>query len=86
MPRPFFDLAERIATDFAGSRRLRLHVDSNQEEGILIYPYFKETLLALIQNNPDLSDVERKKIIRCVGEALQEFHSRDWIHIGMFCP
>lgn len=83
MPRPFFDLAERIATDFGGSCRLRLHVDSNQGEGILIYLYLKETLRALVQNNPDLSDVERKKISRCVGEVLYEFHSRGWIHVGM---
>jgi len=46
-------------------------------------PNFQETLLSLIRNNPDLLDVERKKIIRCVGEALHEFHSRGWIHIGM---
>jgi len=59
-----------------------MHRDSNQEEGILIYPYFKDTLLALIKNDPDLSLAGRKKILRCVGEAIQELHSKNWIHIG----
>jgi serine/threonine protein kinase len=59
-----------------------MHLDSNQEEGILIYPFFKDTLLALIKKDPDLSVAGRKKILRCVGEAIQEFHSKSWIHLG----
>ena len=59
-----------------------MHTDSEQEEGILIYPYFSDTLLALIKKDPDLSHAGRKKILRCVGEAIQEFHSENWIHIG----
>lgn len=59
-----------------------MHVDCNQEEGILFYPYFRDTLLALIQQDADLHLGERKKILRCVGEAIQELHGKDWIHIG----
>ncbi|KAE9971491.1 hypothetical protein BLS_003901 [Venturia inaequalis] len=80
--RPFYDLSLRLAGEFAGSRRLRMPVDCNQEHGILIYPYFKSTLLALILEDPDFPMSERKKILRFAGEAIQELHSKDWIHIG----
>ncbi|KAI1395214.1 kinase-like domain-containing protein [Hypoxylon fuscum] len=83
VPRPFYDLSLRLAAEFAGSRRLRMHVDHNQEEGILIYSYFRSTLLGLIQDDPDFPPVERKKILRCVGVAIQELHSKDWIHIDV---
>lgn len=63
-----------------------MHIDYNEEEGVLIYPYFRSTLLGLIQGNPGFPLAERKKILRCVGEAIQELHSKDWIHIGMFSP
>jgi tRNA A-37 threonylcarbamoyl transferase component Bud32 len=59
-----------------------MHVDCNEDELILIYPYFRETLLALIQDDPSFPVLERKKILRHVGEAIQEFHAKDWIHIG----
>lgn len=72
----------RFASEFQDSRRLRLHTDCNQEEGVLVFPYFRSTLLALIQDGPELSIKERKKILRHVGEAIQELHGRDWIHIG----
>ncbi|AEO62063.1 hypothetical protein MYCTH_2312992 [Thermothelomyces thermophilus ATCC 42464] len=81
--RPFYDLSQRLAAEFAGSRRLRIHVDSNQEEGILFYPYFRDTLLSLIQRDPDFPVIERKKILRRVGEALQELHNKNWIHIDV---
>ncbi|KAI0009492.1 kinase-like domain-containing protein [Xylariaceae sp. FL0662B] len=81
--RPFYDLSLRLATEFAGSRRLRMHIDCNQEEGILVYPYFRGTLLALIQGDPDFPPAERKKILRCAGEAIRELHSKDWIHIDV---
>jgi serine/threonine protein kinase len=80
--RPFYELSQRLAAELAGTRRLRIHVDCNQEELILFYPYFRDTLLALIQDDPDLSLMERKKILRRVAEAIQELHSKDWIHLG----
>lgn len=85
VPRPFYDLSLRLATEFTGSRRLRMHVDCNQEEEILIYPSFRGTLLALTQEDPVFPLVERKKILRHVGEAIQELHGKDWIHIGTLC-
>ncbi|CAK7275440.1 hypothetical protein SEPCBS119000_006695, partial [Sporothrix epigloea] len=87
--RPSYNLILRHAADFAGSRRLRLHVDCNDEECLLVYPYFKTTLLQFIREESklpeesQLSEAERKKIMRHVGEAIQELHSKGWIHINI---
>jgi hypothetical protein len=61
VPRPFYNLSLRLATEFSGSCRLRMHIDCNQEEGLLIYPCFRGTLLALIQDGLELPLAERKK-------------------------
>jgi tRNA A-37 threonylcarbamoyl transferase component Bud32 len=59
-----------------------MHVDCNETEDVLVYPFFKDTLLGIIQNDPDFPAMERKKILQRVGEAIQELHAKDWIHIG----
>jgi hypothetical protein len=59
-----------------------MHTDCNEEQSILVYPYFKGTLLSLIQEDPELPLTERRKVLRIVGEAIQELHRKDWIHIG----
>ncbi|OAA53484.1 Protein kinase-like domain protein [Niveomyces insectorum RCEF 264] len=83
VPRPFYDESQRLAADLAGSRRLRLHVDANETENILIYRYFRGTLLGLLRDDPDLPFGERRKILRYVGEAIQELHHKSWIHIDV---
>ena len=76
----------RLAADFPESRRLRMHVDSNDEEKLLIYPYYRNTLLRLLQEDPEVSDAARKRILRQTAEeAVQELHSKDWNHIGTAC-
>lgn len=84
VPRHFFDLSLRLGAEFKGSRRLRLHCDHDQEEAVLAFPYFKSTLLALLQNDPEFPPSGRKKILRHVGEAIQELHDRDWVHLGTY--
>ncbi|KAJ2907246.1 kinase-like domain-containing protein [Zalerion maritima] len=42
VPRPFYHLSLRLAAEFAGSCRLRMPVDCNQGEGVLVYPYFQK--------------------------------------------
>ncbi|KAI1174832.1 kinase-like domain-containing protein [Nemania sp. FL0916] len=83
VPEPIYNLSLYLTTEFTNSRRLRIHVDSNEQERILIYPYYKDTLLALIKKDPKLHMIERRKILRCVGEAVQELHHKDWIHIDI---
>ncbi|KAK0368699.1 hypothetical protein CLIM01_13943 [Colletotrichum limetticola] len=83
VPRTFYDLSLRLAAEFASSRRLRMHIDCNLEESVLIYPYYRSTLLSLIQDDDSedsLPITERKKILRGTGEAIQELHTRGWIH------
>jgi len=61
-----------------------MHTDCNEKESILVYPYFKNTLLAIIQGDPEFPVLERKKILRQAGEAIGELHGKDWIHIVTF--
>lgn len=67
------------------TERLRLHVDGNRKESILVYPYFQDTLLALMKNDPDFPPPERLKIMRAVAVAVAEMHAKGWIHAGMVC-
>lgn len=83
MPKLFYDLSLRLAADFPKSRRLRMHVDSNEDENALIYPYYQHTLLRLLQEDSKISNAARKEVLRQTGEAIRELHSKDWIHIGM---
>jgi serine/threonine protein kinase len=82
MSKPFFDLSLRLAADFPESRRLRMHVDLNEDKNILVYPYYQHTLLGLLQEDSELSNAARKKVLRQTGEAIQALHSKDWIHTG----
>ena len=72
----------RLAADFPESRRLRMHVDSNDEEKLLIYPYYRNTPFKLLQEDPEVSVAARKEVLRQTAKAIQELHSKDWIHIG----
>ncbi|KAF1355930.1 kinase-like protein [Lizonia empirigonia] len=81
--KPCYDLSLRLAADFPESRRLRMHVDLNEDENVLIYPYYQHTLLGLLQEDSKISDAARKIILQQTGEAIQELHSKDWIHIDI---
>ncbi|KAL6707652.1 hypothetical protein ACN47E_004002 [Coniothyrium glycines] len=81
--KPFYELSQTLAAEFAGSSRLRMHIDHNETDDILVYPYFRDTLLGIIQNNPDFPPTERKKILKHTGEAIHELHARDWVHLDV---
>lgn len=59
-----------------------MHVDHNEKERVLVYEYFKDTFLALLDEYPDFPLSEIKKILRRTAEAVKELHEKDWIHIG----
>ncbi|EUC42743.1 hypothetical protein COCMIDRAFT_39214 [Bipolaris oryzae ATCC 44560] len=82
--KPFYNLSLRLAADFPESRRLRMHVDSSEEENFLIYPFYQHTLLGLLQDDPEVSRAAQKRILQETGAAIQELHSKDWIHRGDF--
>ncbi|KAL2060791.1 hypothetical protein VTL71DRAFT_8843 [Oculimacula yallundae] len=79
----FYTLSQNLKSEFGGSSRLRMHIDYNQEERILVYKYFKHTSLALITEYPDFPAAQLKKVLRYTGEALKEFHDKGWIHIDV---
>lgn len=78
-----FELCIQHKREFPDTRRIRMHIDYSEKENTLVYEYFKEDLLALMQNNRDFPLVARKQILFEVGKALQELHAKNWIHIGM---
>ncbi|KAI0189918.1 protein kinase [Xylaria flabelliformis] len=80
--RPFYNRSFRLAAEFTGCRWLRMHIDRNQEEVILIYPYYKSTLLSLIRNNSDFHLLQRYKVLQYVVEAIEELHNKSWIYIS----
>lgn len=59
--KPFYDLSLKLVAEFTGARRLRMHIDCNEKEDALVYPYFRDTLLAITQGDPDFPVTERKK-------------------------
>lgn len=78
--KPFYDLSLRLAADFPESRRLHMHIDSSEEESVLIYPFYQHTLLGMLQQDPEISGAAKKKVLQETGDAMQELHSKDWIH------
>ncbi|KAI7340762.1 kinase-like protein [Hortaea werneckii] len=81
--RQLYDLSKRLASEFGSSSRLRVHVDRNEEEAVLVFPYYETTLLGLIQGDPEFPTEGRMEILRQVGEAIRELHSKDWMHLDV---
>jgi len=79
----FFRISQQIANDFPSTKRLRVHTDTNKEGLILVYPYFRDTLLTLVEKDPEFPPPERLKIMRAVAEAVVELHAEFWVHSGM---
>lgn len=80
----FYDLSQHIAHELAGSRNSRLHVDANQDERILVYPFFRDAFLALTKDHRTFLRGEESevKVLRVVTEAIQEHHAKKRIHNG----
>lgn len=83
MSQSIFELCLQHKREFPDTRRIRMHVDHSEKEKTVVYEYFKEDLLALVQNKRDFPLVARKQILFEVGKALQELHAKNWIHIGI---
>jgi serine/threonine protein kinase len=77
-----FELSEELKHEFGNSCRIRTHIDYNEEERVLVYEYFKDNLLSLLKNNPDLPIETRKFILRELGQGLKDIHAKHWIHLG----
>ncbi|KAF2839812.1 hypothetical protein M501DRAFT_1010836 [Patellaria atrata CBS 101060] len=81
VPWPSYDLSLSLVAEFF--HRLRMHIGCYEKEGGLVYSYLRDTLLAIMQEDPDFPLTERKKILRRTREAIQELHGKDWIHIDV---
>ena len=77
-----FDHLQEFKEEFGDNPRLRIHVDHNKENKIVVYEYFKTDLLSLVSNYPLLSVEARKSILKELGLGLKDMHSRNWIHLG----
>jgi serine/threonine protein kinase len=55
-----------------------MHADCKSENRVLFYPYFRDTLLALLQKDPEFPPQGRLKILQGVAEAVQKLHAEDW--------
>jgi hypothetical protein len=76
-------LSQQIAEDFSPTEKLRIHTDASTKDSILIYPYFRDTLLPLLKNDPEFPPLQRLKIMRTVAEAVAEMNAKGWVHAGM---
>ncbi|TVY13993.1 hypothetical protein LARI1_G008814 [Lachnellula arida] len=76
-----FDLLQEFKDEFGNNPRLRIHVDDNKKENILVYEYFKSDLLSLVENYPALPLGARKTILKEVGLGLNDIHTKHWIHL-----
>ena len=77
-----FEISEELKHEFGNNCRIRTHIDYNEEDGVLVYEYYKGNLLSLVKNNPDLSIDARKFILREIGLGLKAMHAKHWIHLG----
>jgi serine/threonine protein kinase len=81
--RSIFDHLQEFKAEFSNNPRLRIHVDHNEDENVLVYEYFKSDLLSLVENYPALPIEARKTILKEVGLGLNDIHMKHWIHLGM---
>ncbi|OTA67314.1 kinase-like protein, partial [Hypoxylon sp. EC38] len=78
-----FNQSLDLKRKFAQSHGLRMPVDYNESEHVLVFDYFRSTLLSLLHERPDLSIEARKLILRQTGKALKDLHDENWIHIDV---
>jgi hypothetical protein len=57
--------------------------DDSDSEHVVVYPFFRDTLLGLVRADPEFPPEELVKVLRSVGEGLRVMHERGWIHLGM---
>lgn len=81
--RSIFDLLQEFKDEFGNNPRLRIHIDHNKKENVLVYEYYKSDLLSLVENYPALPMEARKTILKEVGLGLNDIHKKHWIHLGM---
>lgn len=77
-----FEFSQELKHEFGNNPRLRTHIDENEDERVLVYKYMDGHLLSFAKCNSSCPLKERKYILREVALALQDLHSKNWIHLG----
>ena len=80
--RSIFELSQELRHELENSARIRTHIDKIKGESVLVYEYFKDNLFSLVKHNADLPVEAQKLILRELGLALNDMHSKNWIHLG----
>ncbi len=76
---------QRLNARFAGSRRLRLHIDENEEERTLVYKYLKGNLFHFMNAYNGQPDMEATlQVMWETGKAVEELHEKNIMHMGEF--
>ncbi|KAM5489202.1 hypothetical protein MaudMau93_003699 [Microsporum audouinii] len=78
-----FEQSLELKLEFPGAHHLRMHVDDNVTERVLVYKYLNDDLLSLVKHNPSMSLQARKWILQELGKSLKELHAKNWIHIDV---
>ena len=82
-----FNKYRQLRASFAGSRRLRLHGDENEDEYTLVYDYFTGSLLDFVRAyNTQLTNQTATQIMWEIGKAIEEMHDQNIMHVGNYPP
>ena len=76
-----FEQANRIRHELSDSRFIRLHVDENEAESTLIFPYFTEDLLSFLRHT-SLPVDKTKRILCDILRGVKALHDKDWVYTG----
>lgn len=68
--------------EFSDTCQLRTHVDANEDELTIVCDYSEHDLLSLVQKKIESISKARKCIFQQVGQAVDSFHAKNWIHSG----
>lgn len=77
-----FEGLQEFKDEFGDNPRLRNYVDHDEKENVLVYEYFIDDLLSLVERFFLPLEV-RKAILKEVGLGLNDIHTKHWIHLGM---
>lgn len=78
-----YGMCQKLNARFAGSRRLRLHIDQNEEERTLVFDHLRGNLFHFMNAYNQVPPVEiTNQIMWEIGKALEEMHDGKMMHAG----
>ncbi|PQE16276.1 Oxoglutarate iron-dependent oxygenase protein [Rutstroemia sp. NJR-2017a WRK4] len=74
-----FEQSQELKQEFGDIPQIRHHVDVDEGQNILVYKFAISNVLEMINDCPPLPLQARKTILKDVGLALENMHTRNWI-------